>query len=101
MVTFSQNLRDGLPTRLMGLPVIFSEKVAAPGSAGDVILADFSYYVIGDRRSLAIASSEHYRFLNDQMTWRFTHRMDGQPWIKAPITLADNTNTVSPFVYLN
>lgn len=101
MVTFSQNLRDGLPTRLMGLPIIWSEKVAAPGSAGDVILADFSYYVIGDRRSLAIASSEHYKFLNDQMTWRFTHRVDGQPWIKAPITLADNTNTVSPFVYLS
>lgn len=101
MVTFSANLRDALPTRLMGLPVIFSEKLPAPGSAGDVILADFSYYVVGDRQSLSIASSEHYRFINDEMTWKFTHRVDGQPWLKSAITLADNTNTVSPFVYLS
>ncbi len=101
MVTFSANLRDALPTRLMGLPVIFSEKLPAPGSAGDVMLADFSYYVVGDRQSLSIASSEHYRFINDEMTWKFTHRVDGQPWLKSAITLADNTNTVSPFVYLS
>lgn len=101
MVTFSSNLRDALPTRLMGLPVIFSEKASAPGSAGDVMLCDFSYYVVGDRKSLSIASSEHYKFINDQMTWRFTHRVDGQPWLKSAITLADNTNTVSPFVYLS
>lgn len=86
--------------KLLGLPIIFSEKMAAPGSAFDVALCDFKYYVIGDRRALEIASSEHFKFTNDQMTWRFTYRVDGQPWLNNPITLADGTNTVSPFVYL-
>lgn len=92
----------GDPTdwKLLGLPIILSEKMAAPGSAFDVALCDFNFYVIGDRKALEIASSEHYKFTNDQMTWRFVYRVDGQPWLNAPITLADGTNTISPFVFL-
>lgn len=94
------NVRDDAPMTLMGYPIIFSEKMAALGSSFDVLLADFSYYVIGDRRALEVSDSPHFKFINDQITWRFTYRVDGQPWLNNPITLADTTNTVSPFVYL-
>lgn len=94
------DMRSGYPATLLGLPIVFSEKMVASGTAFDVLLADLSYYVIGDRSELAIGSSEHFRFTNDQTTWKFSERVDGQPWLNDVITLADATSTVSPFVYL-
>lgn len=102
-VAWMPDLRSGTPGQLLGLPIYFSEKASAPGSKGDVILADFSRYLIGDRQELQVAMSEHFKFTTDLLTWRATYRVDGQPWLSAPITLADGagTNTVSPFVVLN
>lgn len=88
-----------IPGTLLGRPVIVSEKVPNLGSTGDVLLADFSYYIIGDRQATTIQASEHYAFINDLTTWRFVHRVDGQPWLDAPIYI-DTTNKVSPFVAL-
>jgi HK97 family phage major capsid protein len=99
--TWVNNLRDDYPMTLLGRPIIFSEKMNTAGSTFDALLADFSYYVIGDRQSINIASSEHYKFLNGQTTWRFEERVDGQPWLKSSITLSDASSTVSPFVALN
>jgi HK97 family phage major capsid protein len=59
---------------------------------------DPKYYVIGDRMSLEIAASEHVNFLKNQMTWRIVERIDGRTWLDKPITLADGSSTVSPFV---
>lgn len=87
------------PGTLLGYPVIFTEKLPALGATGDVMLADFSYYVIGDRASLTIAYSTDYRFIFDETAWRFTHRVAGQPWLNAPVTLQEGT-TISPFVIL-
>ena len=102
-VNWAMDLR-GSPDdwKLLGLPIIFSEKMNTPGSAFDVALCDFSFYVIGDRRALEVASSEHFKFTNDQITWRFTYRVDGQPWLNNAIQLADtSTSTISPFIYLS
>ena len=41
-----------------------------------------------------------FRFRNDLIAWRAVHRVDGQPWLSAPITLADGTTDISPFVIL-
>jgi HK97 family phage major capsid protein len=96
------DIRTGLPATLLGMPILFDEFMPAPGVAGDILLADFSYYLIGNRATTAIAMSEHARFTTDEKVWRFTHRVDGQPWIDSAITLGDGagTNTVSPFVTL-
>lgn len=99
-VSWLGNYKDGAPMSLMGIPVVFSEKMNTAGSAFDVLLADFSYYIVGDRQGIEVASSEHYRFINDQQTWRVTERVDGQPWMSAPVTLSDASSTLSPFVYL-
>ena len=40
-------------------------------------VADFSQYVVGDRQQIAVASSEHYKFANGQMTWRVDQHVDG------------------------
>ena len=67
----------------------------------DVLLADFGCYLLFMRQPISIAYSEHVNFLTDKGTWRFTERLDGQPWVTGAITLADpqGSYTVSPFVY--
>jgi HK97 family phage major capsid protein len=90
--------QEKVPGYLFGRPVFISEKVPALGTKGDLSLVDPSLYVIGDRMELEVAASEHVNFLKNQMTWRVVERVDGQPWLSGPVTLADATSTVSPFV---
>lgn len=94
------NVGDKPRWYLFGLPIKFTEKIPALGTTGACVLVDRSYYVIGNRGGISIAASEHYKFINDQMTWRFTDRVDGQPWLSSVITLEDGTTTVSPIVEL-
>ncbi len=86
--------------RLVGFPVLVSEKVPALGSTGCVSLIDMDKYFLGQRMELEIAVSPHVRFLNAQMVWRVVWRGDGQPGVNKQITLADGTFKVSPFVTL-
>ncbi|HKB41903.1 MAG TPA: phage major capsid protein [Gemmataceae bacterium] len=99
-VGWLDNLRDKMPMQLLGLPVCISEKLPALGTAKDVLLVDFQHYLIGDRQQVEVAYSEHFKFTNNQGTWRFVHRVDGQPWLRGSITLSDATSTVSPYVFL-
>ncbi len=89
------------PMSLFGLPIIFTEKLPALGTKGDVMLADLQYYVIGDRMQLEIQASVHRYFEKAQTAWRVIQRVDGQPWMDAGITLADGVTVVSPFVVLS
>mgnify|MGYP007071578236 CR=1 FL=1 len=79
---------------------IFSEHMPQ-ANGDDVILGDFGAYLFFDRQGLTIDYSEHAYFGTDQVGWRFKERLDGMPWLKGAITLADPTGsyTVSPFVY--
>jgi HK97 family phage major capsid protein len=85
---------------LMGRPVYFTEKMPTLNTAGDFGLYDFGQYIVGDRNALEIAVSEHFKFQNNQIAYRFVHRVGGMPWINSSITLADASTTNSPFVYL-
>lgn len=89
-----------IPGTLMGRPLLVTEKLPTLGTTGDLILADWRYYLIGDRQATTIAASEHFAFTSDLTTWRFVHRVDGHPWMDAPLYI-DTTNTVSPFVALH
>lgn len=90
---------DGAPpTTILGRPAYPSEHCAALGTAGDIILIDPTYYVIGDTQELSIASSMHVNFANDQIVWRFIERIDGRPWLDSPLTPKYGTNTLSAFV---
>lgn len=95
-----QNGQGALPTSILGRPVIYTEKAETLGTAGDLYLVDLRQYLIGDRRSLMIANSPHFAFPSDQMTWKFTHRVAGRPWLDSALTPRNGTNTLSPFVNL-
>jgi HK97 family phage major capsid protein len=83
---------------LLGLPVIPTEHNMNYGTAGDILLADLSQYLIADKGSIAAAASMHVRFVYDEMTFRFTYRVDGQTIWKKPLTPKSGGNTLSPFV---
>jgi len=94
------NAVSGQPPTLLGYPFKFSEKLPGPGTAGSILLADFRYYLVGDRQAATIESTKFDRWRYDQTSWRVVDRHDGQPWLSAPLTLADGTAQVSPFVIL-
>lgn len=101
------NAKDGPGVmRLMGMPVYISTcmPLMPPGTSaatkGGVLLWDADYYIIGDRKQVAIDFSEHVGFLTNQGTWRVCSYVDGQPWLNAAPYLADGSTTVSPFVTL-
>lgn len=97
---FIPNARDGAPGTLFGFPIYYTEKLPVLGTSGDILLADWNYYLIGDRQATTIDNSMHYRFKYDLTAWRAVHRVDGQPWLSAPLTMADGATQISPFVIL-
>jgi HK97 family phage major capsid protein len=91
----------GVPDRLLGVPIFFTDKLPAVGSKGDIMLCDFSYYVIGDRQTITLDSDTSHKFRTHETALKMITRFDGQPWLTQPIKLNDGTTTVSPFVALN
>lgn len=94
---FQRDLTRPIPDMLHGYPIIWSELTGAPASDGDIVLADWSQYIIGDRMALSMAASEHSQFDRYRTEIRGVARLDGQPWVIEPQTGADNL-TRSPFV---
>jgi HK97 family phage major capsid protein len=90
----------GTPLMMLGRPVIPVEYCEAPGTPGDVILADFSQYLMAERSAMQQMSSIHVAFLTDQMTFRLTYRCDGQSIWHVPLTPFRGTGKRSPFVIL-
>jgi len=86
---------------LFGRPVVPLEQCSALGDIGDIILADFSQYLLIDKGGLNATSSIHVRFLYDENVFRFIYRVDGQPiWNKA-LAPYKGSATVSPFVAMS
>jgi HK97 family phage major capsid protein len=97
--------RDDSPQQSLGYlanrPVWPSEKLPALGATGDVLLIDPRLYVIGDRQQITIDASIHPKLTTNQMVWRVSERIDGQPWFSKTITLQDTATVVSPYVQLH
>lgn len=89
------------PMTMLGLPIIVSEKARAVGTAGDVNLVDFGFYLIGDRQGMSARQSEDFRFQNDITAFRIIERVDGRPWLQSAITPQNGGATLSPFVQLS
>jgi len=81
-------------------PVIPVEQAETLGTAGDIILADLSQYLLADKGGLKTAVSVHLRFDFDESAFRFVYRCDGMPAWAAPLTPYKGANTLSPFVVL-
>jgi len=100
-LVYIDKVNDAPVWKIWGRPVVFSEKMQALGTQGDIGLYDFRYYLIGDRQSITIDASEHIRFDHDETCWRFVFRVAGQCWPQAPMTLRRGGITQSPFVQLD
>lgn len=87
---------------LLGKPVIYVEQATEMGSVGDIIAADFSQYQIASKGNIQTAMSSHVAFLTDEMVFKVTFRLDGQPLWKSALTQykAKTATTRSPFVTL-
>jgi HK97 family phage major capsid protein len=85
---------------LLGRDVIPTEHNATLGTVNDIVLADLSQYIMIDKGAPKQDSSMHVRFINDEMTFRTTYRVDGQPWWNKALTPFAGSNTQSPFITL-
>jgi HK97 family phage major capsid protein len=93
-------LSDSPYATIMGRPAIPMEWLPALGDKGDLILADWSQYAAGVKGGIKAAMSIHLRFDYDETAFRFTFRVDGQPWWPSALTPYKGSNTTSPFVTL-
>lgn len=85
---------------LFGRPVIPTEYQPTIGTVGDIMLVDLSQYLLIDKGGVKADSSIHVRFINNERTFRFIYRVDGQPMWNSAVTPAKGTNTLSPYVAL-
>lgn len=86
---------------LMGRPVIVTQHAKSVGTQGDVSLVDLSQYQsIEGAGGIQTATSMHLYFDADAVAFRATFRVDGQPKLAAPVSPANGSNTLSPFVQL-
>lgn len=90
---------DG-PATMLGRPIVISEKAGRIGTQGDVSFVDLSYYLVGDRQTMAASSSTDYMFGSDKTTFRIIQRVDGRAWLQNAITPQNGGNTLSPFVQI-
>lgn len=86
---------------LFGKAVIPVEYAATLNTTGDIMLASMSQYqAIGKAGGIKATSSLHVAFVTDEMAFKFTYRVDGQPSWHSALTPFKGSNTQSPFVVL-
>jgi HK97 family phage major capsid protein len=90
---------DGSMT-LFGRPLIITDRCAALGTVGDIILADLTSYLIALRQDASLAIDSSIGFKESEIWFRLTMRVDGQPMLKSAVTPRLGGSTLSPFVTL-
>jgi HK97 family phage major capsid protein len=87
---------------LLGRPIVVTEACATLGTVGDVILADMSKYLtVVKAGGVRSDVSMHLWFDQNLTAFRFVLRINGQPWLSAPIVRKSGSNTLSHFVSLD
>lgn len=85
---------------LFGKEVRRIEQCKALGDLGDIILADFSHYLLLRRKGVVASQSAHVRFLYGEMALRWTQRVGGQSLPNSALTDAYGATTRAPFITL-
>lgn len=97
----ANGLSAGPYATLMGRPVVPVEYASTLGTSGDIALVDLSQYMLLRKAGgVRQATSMHVAFTTDEMAFRATYRVDGQPIWRSALTPAQGSNTLSPFVTL-
>lgn len=86
---------------LLGRPIVFTEHAPALGTEGDLMLADMKgYYSVFKKSGLKFADSLHLFFDYNVHAFRWTFRLGGQPYLRAPVSPYKGSNTKGHFVTL-
>lgn len=90
--------REDAPEMLLGRPIFITEFCETLGTAGDLLLGNWSQYLEGMLTPLQSAESIHVRFVNHERTFKFWLENDGRCWWRSALTPRKSSNTLSPFV---
>lgn len=86
---------------LKGRPVVPMQGMETLGDLGDIALVDLTKYrTLTKAGGTRVDTSIHLKFDTDETVYRFIFRLAGASWWSAPISPANGTNTLSPFVTL-
>lgn len=96
----ASRLFDPTANTLMGKPAIAIEQAETLGDKGDIMLVDLSQYLLIDKGGIDATSSIHVRFENDETSFRFVYRNNGQPMWDKPLMPAKGALATSPYVTL-
>jgi len=94
------SISQGWVQTLDGVPVQWSEHMANDiGTRGDIVLADWSQYVLVTKGGVRSKISLELRFDYGENVYVFIIREDGAPWWRSALTGVDGL-TRSPFCWL-
>ena len=96
---FTPSAIEGITYQLFGKPVIVTDKAAALGSAGDIMLINWSEYLVGTYGSEESAESIHVRFEYNESAFKFYKANAGAGWWRSVLTPKAGS-TKSPFIIL-
>ncbi|NUS39516.1 MAG: phage major capsid protein [Lysobacter sp.] len=85
---------------LLGRPVKINEHCASLTNQGDINLVNLEGYYAAQRDAMQAAESMHLYFDYGIRAFRWTFRFGGEPFLSAPVSPANGTNTRSHFVTL-
>jgi HK97 family phage major capsid protein/HK97 family phage prohead protease len=85
---------------LFGRPIVPVESCQTLGTTGDILLVDFSQYILAKKGGIQRDMSIHIRYQYDESCMRMVLRADGQPNIASSITSFKGAVEMSPFIAL-
>lgn len=85
---------------ILGAEVRISDKLPERGDRGDIILADLGYYGYAVRETGRFEKSNSPQWTSDVLDFRLIIRCDGHSLLDEPVTPANGTTSMSPFVVL-
>lgn len=97
---FQPSLQTGVPNRLLGYDLMFTEFLPENTEANALILVDPGCYLDGVYGGEQYSEDASVRFLARERILRLVNRVDGRPWVRSAITHAVGSTTLTPFVSL-
>lgn len=97
----SQGFQQAPGGFLLGRPVMLTEHAKTVGDVGDIQLIDpMGYYATRKQGGINFDTSIHLFFDYGVQAFRWTFRFGGQPYLSAPVSPDNGSNTKSHFVVL-
>lgn len=96
-----QSATNGVPGTMLNLPILFTEKCPMLGSKGDIMLVDFTQYIVGMRAEMIFEQSNAPGWTRDVISYRCLVRVDGMPLWHEAITPLNGGDTLSWAVALD